>query len=112
VIWLQIHVSDLMILKKGLATKSVILLILGIIVLAIVIYLVYQSFLTSSSFSLESCKNFVVEACQQCIFATTNVPCKLKSDQLSCARELSKVGIIVSSSGEFDISECYKLGYR
>ena len=50
--------------KKGLAVSQIVLLVLGILVLAVVAYLLYTNFLTSSgSFNAEKCRSEEIGIC-------------------------------------------------
>jgi hypothetical protein len=52
---------------KGVAIEQVILLVLGVIVLALIGYLLYSNYLsTSGGISLEQCKTQLVNACGNC----------------------------------------------
>ena len=97
--------------KKGLATRTIVLLVMAIIVFAIIMLLVYQSFISSSVFSLESCKNLVKDECNRCMFASLDTQCKLISSGAVCSNALTSIGISINPDGSFDKSECIKLGF-
>lgn len=63
--------------KKGIAVSQIVLLVLGILVLAVVAYLLYTNFLTSSgAFNAEKCR---AEEIRQCTAAKI-IPGGIDSD--------------------------------
>jgi hypothetical protein len=54
-------------MKKGVAVRHIVLLVLGIIVTAIIGYLLYSTFIaTGPTVTLERCKGMIVSACSNC----------------------------------------------
>lgn len=52
---------------KGIAVTTLVLLIIGMVVIAIIGYLLYSTFIsTGPTMSLESCRAQVVSACSNC----------------------------------------------
>ncbi len=50
--------------RKGLAVSQIVLLVLGILVLAVVAYLLYTNFISSQSgFDVNKCKAALISAC-------------------------------------------------
>jgi len=89
---------------KGIAVQKIILLLLGIIVLAIIGYLLYTVFL-GARISPEVCKAALVGACTQCKLSAWNANVKVSGK--SCTDKLISeiIGLSTSagSDGNFDI---------
>lgn len=98
---------------KGLAVSQIILLVLGIIVLAVVAYLLYTQFVgTGSTISAEECRAAATRACTACSIANagdiSNCPA---ATYLSSANDKQCAGVISGTSkgptdpntGSFDV---------
>jgi hypothetical protein len=112
------------IIMKGLAVTQVILLILGIIVLAIIGYLLYSNYISSVGIvSVEQCKTDLIRVCNTCKSANTIIgqwdpsafttydsrgtdgkphPCGGISLSKACISSLARNGIISVSSSTFE----------
>jgi hypothetical protein len=110
------------IIMKGLAVTQVILLILGIIVLAIIGYLLYSNYISSvGTVSVEQCKTNLINVCNSCKIAKSVIgkwdPSKY--DDLTdpakgegcgkitktCIEALKNAGIISVTSQTYDESK-------
>lgn len=102
---------------KGVAVDQIILLVLGVIVLAVIGYLLYSNFMASSGgINTEQCKANLINVCNSCKMAqttsggwdpatyndatvSTSHACNVISK--SCIQLLAKSGIITVESKSF-----------
>jgi len=75
-------------MNKGIATQTILLMLIGIVVVGILIYIVYRT-VTGSSLSEEECRARMISACIQCKNAgfdsDFNIPNELH-DTNKCAK--------------------------
>lgn len=92
--------------RKGVAVSQIIMLVLGILVLAVVAFLLYSNFVTSGgTLSAEQCRAAVTRACTSCSIASggTSVQCDatyLDSIGAKCAAEGKVTGATADLGGD------------
>lgn len=97
---------------KGLATSTVVLILVGVIVMLFALYFLYISSTSNrNSLGLTDCKSIFANQCGQCIAFNSSSDCFLGINQLNaCRTTFSSLGIVIGSDGSFNEAECQKLG--
>lgn len=96
--------------RKGVAVSQIILLVLGILVLAVVAYLLYTNFVqTGTTISAETCRAEATRICTGCTIAL--VPDKTKCDYTSknmvtCINNNHVKGTVADSTKSTGIIDC------
>jgi hypothetical protein len=92
---------------KGIAIRTVVFIVIGLIVVALALYFLYSTFISHKNITESDCKAIFSNQCVVCII-TGN--CKLESKIASkCNTILSNLGIKIEADGSFDKNECKKL---
>jgi len=70
---------------KGIAVRTILLFLIGILVVALIVYLVYTTF-SGTSLSQQDCRSMMVGWCTTCWTATKNVgaACAANWDAAAC----------------------------
>jgi hypothetical protein len=112
---------------KGIATRMLVMLILGIISLAIVSYLLYRTFTggTERTFSEEECKAKITSKCSDCMFCAgsawttgycgNSLPCNISACVFptECSTTISTFGLTSCDGGKYaGYNDCKKMGVK
>lgn len=88
---------------KGLAVSQIILLVLGIIVLAVVAYLLYTQFVgTGNAISAEQCRASATRVCTGCQIGFTFDSCPVSSLEKNCQDK-----VLTKSGTDFILCQSY-----
>jgi hypothetical protein len=97
---------------KGLAVTQVVLLILGIVVLAIIGYLIYSTFIAGGPTVVEQqCKSKFISVCSNCKAAGwTGTPCAFPYAECNTTSIRDAVGAHPDANGNVQQTECNAAG--
>jgi len=71
-------------MRKGIAVRTILLLVIGILVAGILVYMVYRSF-TGTTLSQEECRSRAISYCTLCY--TSNWQSEIKAGAAACTAD-------------------------